>query len=91
MERFKAHWRSLTGAERQELAKLIGAGRRYLDNVALENERRQLSPKFCVWTERATRGLFTCEELAPSEPWRRVKDRAWPVKEGRPVLDYASD
>lgn len=89
MERFKAHWRSLTGTERQELAARIGAGRRYLDNVALVGESRSLSPKYCVWTERATRGEFTCEELAPGEPWRRIKDSHWPVKAGRPVLDYS--
>jgi DNA-binding transcriptional regulator YdaS (Cro superfamily) len=89
MERFKAAWRALSGAERDALAEVIGAGRRYLDNVALENERRQLSPRFCVGVELAFKGKFTCEELAPDEPWRRVKDRAWPNKAGRPVLDYA--
>ena len=89
MERFRAALRAMSGAERDELAKAIRAGRRYLDNIAVVNSTRCLSPRYSVYVERATKGRFTCEELLPDEPWRRIKDRAWPVKAGRPVLDYA--
>lgn len=90
MERFKAAWRELSIAQREALADVIGAGRRYLDNVVLDSQaHRQLSPKVCVGIERAFEGRITCEELAPAEPWRRVKDRSWPNKAGRPLVDYA--
>lgn len=88
MEAFKAAWRALRVSEREAKASIIGAGRRYLDNVALSNERRVLSPKFCVGVEKAFDGHITCESLAPDEAWGRLKDRSWPHKDGRPILDY---
>lgn len=89
MDAFKTAWRALTGAEREEKAKVIGAGRRYLDNVAVTNETRKLSPELVVGVELAFGGRLRCEELAPNEPWSRVPDAAWPNRRGRPVLDYA--
>jgi hypothetical protein len=48
------------------------------------------SPEYSVAIEQATFGAVTCEELRPSEPWRRIPDKNWPNPKGRPVLDFAA-
>ena len=48
---------------------------------------RKPSFENCVAIELATQGAVTVEELRPDSTWSRVRDRNWPHRAGRPVLD----
>lgn len=41
-----------------------------------------------VALERATDGKVNVEEWGSDCKWKRIKDRAWPHAEGRPLLDF---
>jgi DNA-binding transcriptional regulator YdaS (Cro superfamily) len=51
---------------------------------------RPIPAERCPAIEQATDGEVTCEEMSPTEPWRRIPDKTWPNPKGRPVLDFAS-
>lgn len=43
----------------------------------------------CPAIERATKGAVTCEKLRPDLTWVRIKDKAWPHPQGRPLVDHS--
>jgi DNA-binding transcriptional regulator YdaS (Cro superfamily) len=53
------------------------------------NGVRSVPDTRCPSIERATDGAVTCEELRPDVKWSRIKDKAWPHPQGRPVIDVA--
>lgn len=66
------------------LGRLLGVGQNYVSNW----RARGLVPvERCAAIERTT-GV-PADRLRPDAPWLRVRDRSWPNKAGRPVLDYA--
>lgn len=76
-----------SGTSQSELSRLIGAHApdmsRWCDGI------RQVPQERCPAIEKATDGVVTCEELRPDLAWSRVRDKSWPHKLGRPVLDFA--
>lgn len=82
----------------QRAAQLLG-GQAALATLLGYSDRRNVYPWFaterpfpaehCPAVERATKGAVTVEELRPNEQWARVKDKAWPHPEGRPVVDFS--
>ncbi len=66
------------------LGRLLGVGQNYVSNW----RTRGIAPvERCAAIELHT-GI-PADELRPDAPWRRIKDKSWPNKAGRPVLDYA--
>lgn len=53
-------------------------------------DNRQSPPDLCIAMERLSGGLIQVEHERPDLPWLRVKDKAWPVAAGRPLLDLAN-
>lgn len=41
--------------------------------------------------ERACNGAVRAERLCPHVKWVRVKDRGWPLRDGRPCADYSTE
>jgi DNA-binding transcriptional regulator YdaS (Cro superfamily) len=81
----------LSGAGRgaaSRLGRAIGAPPVLISQWA--SAARPIPAERCPAIERATNGAVTCEDLNPSEPWRRIPDKAWPNPKGRPVLDFAA-
>lgn len=50
-------------------------------------ERKKIPPLMRPAIERVTKGKVACEELGDDAKWIRVRDKAWPHKSGRPLLD----
>lgn len=42
----------------------------------------------CPAIEKETNAEITCEELRPDVNWVRVRDRKWPHRSGRPLVDH---
>jgi hypothetical protein len=53
------------------------------------NRTRTASESLCVAAERASKGMCTCEEMRPDVTWVRIKDKTWPHRRGRPLVDVA--
>ena len=51
---------------------------------------RRPSPTTCAEIERVTDGAVVCEDLRSDLTWKRVKDKAWPHPQGRPLLEVAA-
>lgn len=49
---------------------------------------RRPNPDNRVALERATGGKVNVEEWGADCKWKRIKDRAWPHPDGRPLLDF---
>lgn len=43
-----------------------------------------------VEIEQVLGAQITCEELRPDARWFRITDPAWPHRDGRPLLDVAT-
>jgi DNA-binding transcriptional regulator YdaS (Cro superfamily) len=69
-----------------KLAEAIGVGQSVISNWKARNT--QIDPAYCARIERATSSAVTCEELRPDVKWVRVKDKDWPNKSGRPLVDH---
>lgn len=72
-----------------KLAEAIGVGQSVVSNW--KARKTQIDPAYCVQIERATGAAVTCEELRADLKWVRVKDKGWPNKNGRPLVDHAAD
>jgi DNA-binding transcriptional regulator YdaS (Cro superfamily) len=68
------------------LAESIGLSPQVVNNWT---RRLNVPIEHCPSIERATGGKVTCEELRPDVQWVRVKDKAWPRPNGRPLVDHA--
>ena len=79
---------SISAAERQRVAAVVGLNEQYLYQCL--TGRRLLPPDRCPGIESATGGLVTCETLRPDVHWVRVPDATWPHPEGRPCIDVAA-
>lgn len=51
---------------------------------------RPVPEQRCAQIEYLSGAAVTCEELLPSHKWVRVRDRTWPHKAGRPLVDVAA-
>lgn len=74
------------------LAKAVG----YADRRNVYPYFREDGPPFpdekCPLLEAATARageVVRVEELRPDVKWHRVKDKSWPIAEGRPLADFA--
>jgi DNA-binding transcriptional regulator YdaS (Cro superfamily) len=70
-----------------KLADAIGVGQSVVSNWKARNT--PIDPAFCARIERATGATVTCEQLRPDVNWVRVKDKEWPNKSGRPLVDVS--
>lgn len=57
---------------------------------AWTNGHRQFPQQHCVTLEQRSDAKLVCEALRPDLRWVRVKDKSWPHKEGRPLLDVSA-
>jgi len=71
------------------LAAALNVQRVLVSQWAAETRPRAIPAEHCPGLERATGGAVTCEETRPDVPWRRIPDRKWPHKAGRPLVDFA--
>lgn len=84
-------------------AAFVLRGQAELARVLGYSDRRNVSPYFrdggpalpyehCCAIEAATARageVVRVEELRPDVKWHRVKDKSWPIAEGRPLADFA--
>lgn len=74
-------------SEQEAFATVCGTTIGYLRKAASVNQRPAAG--LCVAVESATDGVVTCEDLRPDVRWVRIKDKAWPHPQGRPLVDHA--
>lgn len=86
---FKTYWQGLSIEEREALALKVDSTRGHLQNVAYGS--RSCSEELAVALERESNAALSCEVLFPKEGlWHRVKDKSWPHRGGRPLVDHAA-
>lgn len=85
---FKTYWQGLSIEEREALALRVDSTRGHLQNVAYGS--RSCSEELAVALERESGAILSCEVLFPKKGlWHRVKDKSWPHRGGRPLVDYS--
>lgn len=83
---------SRPGAESMaSLARAIGMNQDQLRQWRRQDVQgsRRPSARSCAAMEKGTQGKITCEELRPDLTWLRVRDKGWPGRKGRPLLEVA--
>lgn len=78
----------MSNDERDDFAQKCGTSRGHLQNIM--HRVKTCSGDLAVQVEFHSLAQVTVEELCPTRPWMRLRDKAWPHSGGRPVLDPAS-
>lgn len=84
----KTYMSPLTPEQREQFAHRCGTTRGHLQNVMYGI--RTCAPELAAAIERESVAEVCCETVLPGRRWTRVKDKDWPNKAGRPLLDVAT-
>lgn len=84
----KPYFFGLDPVEREVFASNCGTTRGHVQNIAYGFRRP--TPELAAQFELHSRGAVNVEGSLPSHQWIRVKDKAWPHAEGRPLYDVAA-
>jgi len=82
---FTAYFKSLTVPERDDLARKVNSSRGHLQNIAYGY--KPCSTELAAALEFESKGKAYCEDLCANETWVRMKDKSWPFRGGRPLVD----